>query len=297
MNAQGSTALSWMAALLAGATACSAGGAANHADAALSYTKLDDMEDGGDRIEWTASGLARGSWWTSTDCTAAHDIAPVATAVDPGGWAFAALPAPHPTMPGVTSARAARLRTTAPLMGIWGANMGFNAAERPGADASAISATAPDGGTLIDPEGCPVTVDWNAVEADLGAYSGITFWAMADPAGTQTIRVAVDDVNTDPRGGVCDATTPGSSADCYNSFAASLNLTDTFTQYTIDFASLQQDPSWGYHPSPDVVDTRNVFQLSFRVDLPPCTTYGMCAGGSPSVTFDFWIDDLYLINR
>ncbi|HVZ87214.1 MAG TPA: hypothetical protein VHG72_09605 [Polyangia bacterium] len=294
MNVRGPITAACFAALLAGA-ACSGGGAAIQADAAISYTKIDDMEDGGDLIEWTAPRLGRGNWWTSTDCTASHDISPVATAVDPGGWSFAVLPVSHLTLAGV-STHAARLRTTAPLVGIWGANMGFNLAKQPGSDGGVIAGT-PDGGTLTDPEGCPVTLDWTAVPVDLSAHAGITFWAMADPAGTSTIRVAVDDASTDPRGGVCDADTPGSSADCFNSFATSLNLTDTFAPYTIDFASLQQDPSWGYHPSPDVVDTRHVFQISFRVDLPPCTTYGMCAGGSPSVTFDFWIDDLYFVDR
>jgi hypothetical protein len=27
------------------------------------------------------------------------------------------------------------------------------------------------------------------------------------------------------------------------------------------------------------------------------SNFNSCAGGSPSISFDFWIDDIYLVNR
>ena len=141
--------------------------------------------------------------------------------------------------------------------------------------------------------------NWKAPTVDLGAYSGITFWAMADPSGTQTIRVQMSDRNNDPRGGICNAADPNSVADCFNEFSIPLTLTNTFTRYTIDFSSLQQDQTWGDRPNPDVPDLQHVYDISFAVDLPTCVASSTttCAGGPPSVSFDFWIDDIYLVNR
>ncbi|HEY5090177.1 MAG TPA: hypothetical protein VIK30_09410, partial [Polyangia bacterium] len=77
-------------------------------------------------------------------------------------------------------------------------------------------------------------------------------------------------------------------------------LTATFKQYTIDFSDLKQNPSWGYHSESGVLDLQHVFDLNFEVDLPSCSSDGasMCAGGNmPAVSFDFWIDDLYFVNK
>ena len=205
----------------------------------------------------------------------------------------------HETFPGVVSKNAARLRTTSPLTGVWGAEMGFELGEVPGSDAAVSPVTAPDGGGVDDSAGCPFVLDWKATMVDIDAYSGLTFWAMADPGGAQTIRVQVSDRNTDPRGGVCNADDSASVHDCFNLFSAPVTLTDTFARYTIDFSSLQQDQTWGYRPDPDVPDLQHAFEISFAVDLPTCapSATSMCAGGPPSVSFDFWIDDIYFVNK
>ena len=142
-------------------------------------------------------------------------------------------------------------------------------------------------------------LDHKASTVDLSGYSGITFWAMADPAGVQTILVSLHDRNTDPRAGICDATDPTSAANCFNEFSVSVTLTNTFTRYTIDFSDLQQNQTWGYRPNPDVPDLQHVFGLSFAVYLPVCAASSntTCAGGPPAVSFDFWIDDIYLVNK
>jgi hypothetical protein len=132
---------------------------------------------------------------------------------------------------------------------------------------------------------------------DLSSYSGITFWAMGDPAGARTIQVMFTDAHTDPRGGICNYVDSNSPDYCYNGFATTIALTDTFARYTVDFASLKQNPSWGYRPDPDVFDVQHVYELIFQIDAPICYQNEMCVGGAPPpVTFDFWIDDLYFVN-
>ena len=265
------------------------------------YTKIDDMENGGYRTEWAPSGLTPGPWWTATGCTEYNKISPLPPPVsDPSDslFAFATLPTPYDTFQAV-SKNAAHVRTTAPLTGGWGAEMGFEIGEVQGGDAAISLTTTPDGGTLDDTQGCPFIQDWKAATVDLGAYTGFTFWAMADPAGVQTIRVQVADRNTDPRAGVCNAADPSSVANCYNIFRTPLTLTNTFTRYTVEFASLQQDQPWGDRPNTDVLDVQHVYDIHFAVHLPDCaqSSTATCAGGPPSVSFDFWIDDIYLVNR
>jgi hypothetical protein len=80
-----------------------------------------------------------------------------------------------------------------------------------------------------------------------------------------------------------------------------VELAATLTQYTIDFSTLFQNHTWGYHPDPDVPDLAHVYDLHFDIDQPGCgpasATY-MCPGGSATqVSFDFWIDDVYLVKK
>jgi hypothetical protein len=285
------------ASVLACATACSNGSAQDDGGPNGGYTKIDDMEGDGGVIAWTPpAGLAPGVWYAATDCTAAGDILPPPAFVTSGvvtfsDWSFGTLPAPHDTFPGVVSTHAARLRTTSPLVGVWGANMGLLFAQAPSLGVEVVQP--PDGGA----QACPSFVGDDA-GVDLSAYSGITFWAMGDPAGARTIQVQFQDRNTDPRGGICNYTDSNSPDYCYNGFAVAIGLTDTFTRYTIDFSSLRQDPTWGYRPDPDVFDVHDVYELQFQIVAPTCYQTQKCVGGSPPpVTFDFWIDDLYFVNK
>jgi len=252
------------------------------------YTLIDDMEGTGPNvIEWVPpDGAAAGGWWTTTDCTQKDRIAPPPFDVDRESWTYDELPDAYQTFDGVTSRHAARLRATTPLVGIWGAMVGMNfltSALREGA--------VPD---------CPGTLDFTGTTVDLTPYAGITFWAMAASPGLQRVRVNLRDRNTDPRGGVCNAGNPTADDDCYNDFGTAVALTDTFTQYTVDFASLQQKPEWGFRPQPNVPDLQHVYSVTFQVDLPycPADAESMCAGGQMQpYTFDFRIDDLYFVNR
>jgi len=260
-----------------------------------SYTKIDDMEGAAATIQWTGpSGTMPGTWFTATDCTQAGRIVPPPYAVDPNLWPYPELPAPHETVSGTVSTHAARLRTTAPLAGIWGASIGFGFATTLGAEPQIPGYSTDSAGHCVDPPN-----DYPNRLVDLTAYAGVTFWARAESPGGRNVRVQFNDVNTDPRGGVCQDQDSTASTYCYNGFGVRLELTDTFRQYTVDFAGFTQRAGWGYHP-PDGLDLSRVFTLSFEMDLPDCSASAttMCPGsGAPTLSFDVWIDDLYFVNK
>jgi hypothetical protein len=304
------------AALLACSIACSSGNPGGTAG----YTKIDDMEGGANLIEWMPPpGMTPGFWWAATGCSAIGEISPPPWFAEPDGWSFSALPTSMETFPGIISTHAARLRTTPQLIGVWGANMGLEFGQVPPGDGGPVwppiardaATSVPDGGGAIldasppDADGAAVGLCPNPSElafsvgsVDLSAYSGLTFWAMAAQGGEQTIRVQLNDRDTDPWGGICNPDQSSPDA-CYNGFGASISLTSTFKRYTIDFSSLQQTATWGYRPTPDLLDLHHVYNLIFEIDLPSCasSTTSMCAGGTPAVSFDFWIDDIYLVNN
>lgn len=275
--------------------------------APVGYTKIDDMEDGGFLIEWPPPpGMVHGIWTAITDCTEANDISPLPYFIDPNGWSFARLSPTQETFPNVVSTQAAHLSTpAAPLFDIWGASMGFDMAELPNADGGEV--WPPSGLDAGAPPGSPCrqgqAADFDGGTVDLTGYSGITFWAMADPKkGATNLVVVFFDRSNDPRGGICNATNPTDTSQCYNGFTVTIPLDATFTRYTVDFSSLQQDPSWGYRPSPDVIDLNHVYGLHFEIPAWTCQSNEMCAGGMSQapfvpVTFDLWVDDIYFVNR
>jgi hypothetical protein len=293
-RADGVRSSAWLAAIVAGAL--SSAGCGGGSPASPSYTKIDDMEGATNALQWISSpGAEPGAWYAATDCTQADRISPPPhTVVD---WSYALLPAPHETMAGTVSTQAARVRTTSPLVGIWGAHMGFSFTPEP-VDGSVgpgdAGASPDDGGPCRNPS----TADFPALSADLTAYAGVTFWARAGAPGGRDLRVQVSDVNTDPRGGICQDHDGSASDYCYNGFGVQLQLTDEFRQYTLDFSKFVQRGGWGYHP-PDGIDWSRVYLMNFEMDLPACSASAtsMCAGGLPSLSFDIWIDDLYFVNK
>ncbi len=185
--------------------ACSTGAAPSDGGATIGYTKIDDMEDvSTSSIEWTPpSDLTPGSWFTATGCGAEGDILPppgfvAAGAFVPSAWSYAVLPAAHQTFPGIMSTRAARLRTTAPLNGVWGASMALVLGWSREGSIQVIPAAGSDAGAQgLDGSaaGCPVIVGPEAA-VDLSAYSGVTFWAKGDPTGARTLQVIFLDSHT-----------------------------------------------------------------------------------------------------
>jgi hypothetical protein len=259
------------------------------------YTKIDDMEGEANQVVWTPPGGISGRWGAATACAQQDRILPPPYPVDRDAVFYTTLPASHETFPGVTSTKALWFRTTTPLTGVWGANLtaAFTPAERlPDLDAGAP----PDGQPCREDS----ALNYPAATADLTAYAGITFWARAEAGGARKLLVKINDRNTDPRGGVCNASHPDDDDGCYNGFGTNLVLTDTFARYTLDFSSLAQDPSWGFRPEPSVLDLAHVYVINFEFDAAICAQEGtgMCAGGEmPPLSFDFWLDDLYFVNK
>ena len=276
----------WLAALVASAL-FQAGCGGGSGNLTLTYTKIDDME-----------GLVAVGWGTVTDCSQYDRIEPPPFQLVPEVWPYADLPAAHETMPGIMSTQAVRLRTTSPLVSIWGANVTLTFA---GAPIDGGIGGAADGGAVTDDAGVcrqPIGGDFPATPIDLTPFSGITFWARAEAPGGRILRVQVIDTQTDPRGGICQEQDNEASDYCYNGFGVQIELTDTYRQYTLEFSKFTQVAGWGYHP-PSGIDWSRVYTLNFVMNLPGCTDSAatMCPGGAPSLSFDFWIDDLYFVNK
>ena len=184
-------------------------------------------------------------------------------------WLFdphVSVPTPYETFRGITSTRAARVWTNQPLTITWGGS-------------GVEFAPHPDGG--------PDMIGFGLDAVDLSKFSGITFWAMADQnLDTATLQVRIQDKNTFPAAGAC-LDSDGGTANCLDGFAATRDLTGTFKQYRIDFSELAQE-SWGFHPTPDTLDLHQVYALVFQMNAPD---------GASSLSFDFWIDDLYFVNK
>jgi hypothetical protein len=86
----------------------------------------------------------------------------------------------------------------------------------------------------------------------------ITFWGMTttpDPTGSMQVKVQFPDPDTDPRGEICNGG-GGNTSMCYNSYAAYLNFTTSWQQFTVllDAGSggvppaggIAIDGTWGY---------------------------------------------------
>jgi hypothetical protein len=110
---------------------------------------------------------------------------------------------------------------------------------------------------------------------DASHFQGVRFWArLGDPDAQSVVHLNFEDLQTDPRGGQCDADTT-----CYNRFTANVYLTTEWTHQRVLFKDLEQARSWG-KLFPDI-DIEHVFALSFVF--------------TGSEKFDLWIDDLEFI--
>jgi hypothetical protein len=280
-------------ALLAAVTACS-----DPAEPAEALTRIDDMEGDRTQILWQAPGgsdsAIPGRWQSFADvsCTS---LFPTPTSPDADRWTFADLPEPHTTFNGTRSTRAARLTTTAPFVNTWGAGMRFDLTSL----VPYVQRTSEVPSDLPCPTASRALSEWDAETVDLRGLRGVTFFGKADPnAGSTTVSVLLLDRNSDPRGGECDPV-QASPRECFNSFAASVELTENFQRFTVNFSELEQDPHWGYRPSPSEPDLEHVYGVAFQVFTPGgvCPKGAVCPGDPPSLTFDVFIDDVYFVNR
>jgi hypothetical protein len=107
---------------------------------------------------------------------------------------------------------------------------------------------------------------------DASKYSAISFYARRGKGGTSHILVRVPDKNSDPEGGVCK--------DCWNDFAAPIELTEQYRKYVLPFDELRQEPGWGEEHAE--VDSQHLFGLKWQLK-------------APGKSYDIWIDDVRFV--
>jgi endoglucanase len=129
-------------------------------------------------------------------------------------------------------------------------------------------------GTVANSPSVYVGVGLNFVDPkgqyDAGKYKGISFWAKKGGGNASKVKLKVPDKSTDPEGKICK--------ECYNDFGMDLTLTSEWTQYTIPFTAMKQDPTWG-SPHADGIDPKTLYGIQFQFN-------------EPGTQFDMWIDDL-----
>ena len=107
---------------------------------------------------------------------------------------------------------------------------------------------------------------------DASKYRAISFYARRGKAGTAHVIVRIPDANTDPEGGVCK--------DCWNDFAAQIELSEQYRQYVLPFEELRQEPGWGEQRAE--IDAQKLFGLKWQIK-------------APSTTYDIWVDDIRFV--
>jgi hypothetical protein len=208
-------------------------GTGNEADGGTSYNYvlIDDMESttsGPISLSMASTGLTAGGWYDviSTGSTS--------NTISPDPFAFSALSAPHETMTGVTSSKAAHIACT--MADQYGyCQVGFGFADPPTA-------------------------------FDISKFTGIVFWGMSSAANSVKVQIANDD--SDPAGGKCGMT-DASTARCWDSYATYLSFTDKWQKFEVKFSKLRQD-GWGMEvPTFDATTARGI---NFLVQGPTSTT-------------------------
>lgn len=110
---------------------------------------------------------------------------------------------------------------------------------------------------------------------DASLYTGLSFWAKIDEGTDGPLRVDLPDGDTDPRGAMCSTNLSDTANLCWSHFGYRLVLTATWTQYTIPFSKLSQDP-WGYQASK--FDPSRLYSVTFAI--------------GDTDTFGIWIDEV-----
>jgi hypothetical protein len=121
---------------------------------------------------------------------------------------------------------------------------------------------------------------------DLTGYTGLTFWAMSDANGYKGLRVRLpmtDDTNV-TNGGNCDESDPSIGTNkCGDGFGYNFLLPadGSWAQVTVTFSDPQRfkQEGWGH-----------VFNWN-----PAHVTSIQIKSNEPGETYDFWIDNIYLL--
>jgi hypothetical protein len=107
---------------------------------------------------------------------------------------------------------------------------------------------------------------------DASCCKGVSFKGKKTGATNAKVRLKVGDWQTSPEGGLCQQ--------CFNDFGADLMFTDEWTEYTVLFAEMKQEPYWGEPKA--AIDPTALYQLQWQVNEK----------GQP---FDIQVDDVKLV--
>ena len=258
------------------------------------YVLIDDMETtthGPIELDARASTspLTPGYWYNSGAQATVDGGGDAADTSDPPqvSFVFSALPTPTTTLNGKASTHAAR--QTCVLNGLYDTcGVGFEFAQVPvrrrglraaagdaapndarvdggagatdggASDAAVADSRAGDSATTGLGDAGP-SIPLVTVPFDISRYKAITFWGMTttpDPTtGSLQVKVQFPDTDTDPRGQICNGGGRNTSK-CYNSYAAYLNFTTSWQQFTVLLdagdggvrpdGGIAIDTTWGY---------------------------------------------------
>jgi hypothetical protein len=107
---------------------------------------------------------------------------------------------------------------------------------------------------------------------DASKYVGLSFWAKSGDRKPTRVRFRASDVNTAAEGKICKV--------CWNDFGKTIELTPTWTLYTLSFAELTQLES-AADPRPAHLTPDKLFALAWNAE--------------PGSAFDFWIDQVSFV--
>jgi len=138
------------------------------------------------------------------------------------------------------------------------------------------------------------------VPFDISRYKAITFWGMTttpDPTtGSMQVKVQFPDTDTDPRGEICNGG-GGNTSMCYNSYAAYLNFTTSWQEFTVlldtgnggvpPAGGIAIDTTWGYQQAQWI--PTQVYGINWQAQR----NIGPNAG--PPLKTEIWVDDVYFV--
>lgn len=196
-------------------------------------------------------------------------------------FVFSALPTPTDTLNCKASTHAAR--QSCALNGLYDTcGVGFEFAQVPDGDAGPLAVDA--------------SVPMLTVPFDISGYKAITFWGMTttpDSKGSMQVKVSFPDTDTDPRGQICNGG-GGNTSMCYNSYAAYLNFTTSWQEFTVlldtskgSAGGIAIDKTWGYQQAQWI--PTQVYGINWQAQRNTASDVG------PPLKTDIWVDDVYFV--
>jgi len=252
------------------------------------YVLIDDMETTTHGPIQFDTGivppLAPGYWYNS-GASYLGDAGGDMSTPPQGSFVFSALPTPTTTLNCKASAHAAHQSCV--LNGLYDTcGVGLELAQQPTGDPVVPAGDA----------GIPMTT----IPFDISRYKAITFWGMTttpDPTTSKMqVKVQFPDTDTDPRGEVCNGG-GGNTSKCYNSYAAYLDFTTSWQQFTVlldagnggppPTGGIAIDTTWGYQQAQWI--PTQVYGINWQAQR------NLSPDAGPPLTTDIWIDDVYFV--